>query len=326
MSTTVRPFRFGVQAFNAPTPQAWRDLARRTEDLGYSAFHLADHYIGGGPQLAKTNHPLQTLGSIPAMAVAAEATSTIRIGCRVFCVDYHVPAVLVKHAMTIDWFSGGRLEFGLGAGWLAGEYEAMGVSLDPPGVRVGRLEEMVQLTRALMAPGEVDHHGTHITTFGFQGEPQPIAAPPPIMVGGGSSRVLAMAGRLADIVSINFDNSSGVIGPVGVNSGKAAATEQKVQWVADGATAAGRDLPELEIAAYFTFVVDQPAVVAERFGAAFGMTADDVLEHPHALVGTVDGICDELVRRRELYGISYVTVGDSNLEAFAPVVARLAGT
>ena len=108
----TRPFRFGLQAYNATSPQEWRDKAKKAEDLGYSAFHLADHYIGHGPQLAKTNHPMQGVASIPAMTVAAEATSTIKIGCRVFCVDYHVPAVLVKNAMTIDWFSGGRLEFG----------------------------------------------------------------------------------------------------------------------------------------------------------------------------------------------------------------------
>ena len=76
----TRPFRFGLQAFNATSPQDWRDKARKAEDLGYSAFHLADHYIGNGPQLAKTHHPMQLLGAIPAMAVAAEATSTIKIG------------------------------------------------------------------------------------------------------------------------------------------------------------------------------------------------------------------------------------------------------
>jgi probable F420-dependent oxidoreductase len=321
----TRPFRFGVQAFSAESPAAWRDLSRRAEALGYSALHLADHYIGAGPQLAKTNHPLQGLAAIPAMTVAAEATTTLKIGCRVFCVDYHVPTVLVKNAATIDWFSGGRLELGLGAGWLAGEYEAMGLTMDSAGTRVGRLEEMVTLTKALLAPGEVDHRGTHLTAFGFQGEPQPQHGVPPIMVGGGSPRVLRMAGRLADIVSLNFDNSSGVIGPIGVTSGMAGPTAQKVAWVAEGAASADRPLPELEIGAYFTFVVPNPDVVAEGFGKAFGMTAADVMAHPHALVGTVDHLVDELQRRRDEYGISYVTVNGAAMEAFAPVVAALSG-
>lgn len=322
----TRPFRFGVQGYNATSPQEWRDKAKKAEDLGYSAFHLADHYIGNGPQLAKTNHPMQGIAAIPAMTVAAEATSTIKIGCRVFCVDYHVPAVLVKNAMTIDWFSGGRLEFGLGAGWLAGEYEAMGVRLDPPGVRIGRLEEMIHAARALMAPGEVDVHGPNINLYGFQGEPQPVAGMPPIMVGGGSKRVLTMAGRLADIASFNFDNSSGMIGPAGVASSMPELTALKTQWVREGAAAAGREMPELEIGAYFTFVVPDAAPVAEQFGKMFGMTGEQVLQYPHALIGPVDQICDELVRRREAYGTSYVTVGDGNIDAFAPVVARLAGT
>ena len=289
-----RPFRFGVQAFNATSPQDWRDKARKAEELGYSAFHLADHYIGNGPQLAKTNHPLQLLGSIPAMAVAAEATTTIKIGCRVFCVDYHVPAVLVKNAMTIDWFSGGRLEFGLGAGWLAGEYEAMGVRLDPPGVRISRLEETIAAARALMAPGEVELHGTHVHLTGFQGEPQPIAAVPPIMIGGGSRRVLTLGGRMADIVSFNFDNSSGMIGPAGVASSVPELTAKKVAWVADGAAQAGRPMPELEIGAYFTFVVPDATPVAEGFGKMFAMSVAEVLQYPHALIGPVEAICDEL--------------------------------
>ncbi len=320
-----RPFRFGVQAFNATSPQEWRDKAKKAEDLGYSAFHLADHYIGHGPQLAKTNHPMQLLGSIPAMAVAAEATSTIKIGCRVFCIDYHVPAVLVKNAMTIDWFSGGRLEFGLGAGWLAGEYEAMGVPLDAPGVRISRLEEAIVAAKALMAPGEVEVHGTHINLTGFQGEPQPVAGVPPIMVGGGSKRVLTLGGRLADIVSFNFDNSSGMIGPAGVASSMPELTQKKVEWVQAGAAAAGRAMPELEIGAYFTFVVPEAQPVAEQFGQMFGMTADQVIDYPHALIGPPEQIIETIIKRREQYGISYVTVGETSLDAFAPVVAALSG-
>ena len=321
----TRPFRFGIQAFNAASPQEWRDKAKKAEDLGYSAFHLADHYIGNGPQLAKTNHPMQGIAAIPAMTVAAEATSTIKIGCRVFCVDYHIPAVLVKNAMTIDWFSGGRLEFGLGAGWLAGEYEAMGVRLDPPGVRISRLEETILAARALMAPGEVDIKGDYVNLYGFQGEPQPVAGTPPIMVGGGSKRVLTMGGRLADIVSFNFDNSSGMIGPAGVASSIPELTAKKTQWVKDGAAAAGRALPELEIGAYFTFVVDDAAPVAEGFGGMFGMSAAEVLHYPHALIGPPSAIIEEIQRRREEYEINYFTVGDQNIEAFAPVVAALAG-
>ena len=126
----IKPFRFGIQSYSADSPEEWREMARKAESLGFSSFHLADHYIGEGPALTAANHPVQNLAAIPALAVAAEATQTIRVGCRVFCCDYHLPAVLAKEVATIDWFSGGRLELGLGAGWVETEYEAMGIPMD----------------------------------------------------------------------------------------------------------------------------------------------------------------------------------------------------
>ena len=114
----AKPFRFGVQSFNAESGADWAEQARLAESLGYSSFHLADHILGDGPALQRANHPQQNLAAIPAMAYAAAVTSTINIGCRVFCIDYHNPIVLIKSAMTIDKLSNGRLEFGLGAGWI----------------------------------------------------------------------------------------------------------------------------------------------------------------------------------------------------------------
>jgi alkanesulfonate monooxygenase SsuD/methylene tetrahydromethanopterin reductase-like flavin-dependent oxidoreductase (luciferase family) len=143
-----RPFRFAVQSFNADSGQSWADKVRKAEDLGYSAFHLADHILGPGPAIEKTNHPVQTLAAIPAMAYAAAVTSTIRIGCRVFCIDYHNPVVLTKSAMTIDLLSGGRLELGLGAGWLEEEYAAIGLPFDAPGTRIDRLADVLEGVKA----------------------------------------------------------------------------------------------------------------------------------------------------------------------------------
>ena len=105
-----KPFRFGVQSFNTDSGADWTEQVQRAEALGYSAFHLADHIIGPGPALQAANHPEQNLAAIPAMAYAAAVTKNIHIGCRVFCVDYHLHVVLIKSAMTIDRLSGGRLE------------------------------------------------------------------------------------------------------------------------------------------------------------------------------------------------------------------------
>jgi probable F420-dependent oxidoreductase len=317
-------FRFAVQSFNADSATEWTERARRAEALGYSAIHLADHLLGPGPAIEKTGHPIQNLAAIPAMAHAAAVTSTIRVGCRVFCIDYHVPLVLIKSAMTIDMLSNGRLEFGLGAGWLQEEYAAAGLTFDSPKVRIDRLADVLEGVKAFRGTGDCDVRNETLQWQGFEGVPKP-PGQPPIMIGGGSPRVLRLAGREADIVSLNFNNRSGVIGPDGVRSSSAEETQRKMDWVREGAGDRFADL-EIEIGAYFTFVMDDPAPALENMATAFGYSADEMRAHPHALFGSVDTICDELQRRRELFGISYVTVGDSVMDAFAPVVARLSGT
>jgi probable F420-dependent oxidoreductase len=231
--------------------------------------------------------------------------------------------MLAKEAATLDLFSGGRLELGLGAGWLQGEYEAAGIPFDPAPVRIDRLSETVQLIKALMADGQPSIHGEHVHAEGFEGAPKPVQKPhPPIMIGGGSKRVLSLAAREANIVSFNFNNRSGVIGPEGVKSATEEATAKKVGWVREAAGDRADDL-EFEVGAYFTFVTDDASGMAKGMGGAMGLSEEDMIHHPHALMGTVDAICEELERRREKLGFSYVTVGDNVMEAFAPVVAKL---
>ena len=321
----ARPFRFAVQSFSAKSASEWRDRARQVEDLGYSALHLADHILGPGEAIAATNHPIQELAAVPAMAMAAEATQKLRIGCRVFCIDYRHPAVLAKEAATLDLLSEGRLELGLGAGWLRNEYEAIGLAFDSPGVRIKRLGEIVKFIKAHMAGEPLDVKGEHVSVRGYSGVPEPAQRPhPPIMIGGGGRKVLSLAAREADIVSLNFNNRAGILGPDGVKSGTAEATAEKVGWVREAAGDRFDDL-ELEIGAYFTVVGDAGDAAAEGMAGAFGLTPEAMRAHPHGLFGTTDAICEELERRRSEYGISYATVGDNVIESFAPVVAKLAG-
>jgi probable F420-dependent oxidoreductase len=321
----ARPFRFGLQSYFAETPQQWRDQARRAESAGFSTFSVADHVIGPGPALAATNHAVQNVAAIPAMAVAMEVTSTIKIGARVFCTDYRQPVVFAKELATLDFFSEGRLELGLGAGWLQGEYEAMGVQWDRAGVRLDRFEETLRLIRAHFGEGEVDVQGQYVHASGFEGVPKPANGMPPIMIGGGARRVLGIAGREADIVSINFNNSSGKIGADGIGSSTAELTAQKIEWVRHGAGDRFDDL-ELEIAAYFTIVTDQRDMMLERLAPRFALTPEQIAQHPHVLVGSVDSICEQLIERRDTYGISYVTFGASVVDSVVPIVERLAGT
>jgi probable F420-dependent oxidoreductase len=321
----TRPFRFGVQSYAAPNPADWREQARKAESLGFGTFSVADHVIGPGPALAATNHPVQDVAAIPAMAVAAEATESIRIGARVFCVDYRQPVMFAKELATLDFFSGGRLEIGLGAGWLEGEYDAMGVPFDRAGVRIDRLEETITLLRAHFGEGEVDVQGEHVHAVGFEGVPTPPKGTPPIMIGGGAERVLGLAGREADIVSLNFNNRSGKIGPDGIGSSTAELTAQKMDWIRAGAGDRFADL-EIEIGAYFTVVAPQREATLEKMAPMFGLAPEQLAELPHALIGSVDEICDQLVERRESYGISYITFGSSVVDQVAPIVERLADT
>lgn len=336
-----RPFRFAVQSYSASSAAEWRNRARQAEDLGYSALHLADHYVGPGRVVEQTSHPVQELAAVPAMMAAAEATSRLRVGCRVFCVDYHHPVVLAKQAATLDLLSEGRLELGLGAGWLRAEYEALRIPFDPPGRRIRRLAATIALVKQAMggadAPFEAGAspagaeavrtaQGAPIAYDGFAPRPLPVQRPhPPIMVGGGGRRVLSLAAREADIVSLNFNNRAGVIGPDGVHSGAAAATDEKIGWLREAA-AERMDAIELEIGAYFTFVQPGAEAIAAEMGRSLGLSAGEMLRHPHGLFGEADAVADELRRRRERYGIHYITVPDSALEAFAPVVAQLAGS
>ncbi len=322
-------FRFAVQSYAATSAAEWREQARRAEALGYSTFHVADHVIGPGPALSATNHPVQNVAAIPAIAVAAEATTTIGVGCRVFCADYRNPVMLAKELATLDMFSEGRLEIGLGAGWLQGEYEAIGVPFEKAGVRLDRLEETIRLLRASFADGELNIIGTHTYAVGFDAVPKPVRtagrAMPRLMIGGGAQRVLGIAGREADIVSLNFNNASGKIGAAGIHSSTAEVTEQKLNWIRAGAGARFAQL-EIEIGAYFIAVTSDYQSGLATMANALGLDTAATADHPHVLVGSVDAICEQIIARRERFGISYITVAQRNAEFFAPVVAKLNGT
>lgn len=321
----TRPFRFAVSSYLATSRKEWVELARRVEDQGYSALHVADHYLGPGPVLAATGHRAQTLAAVPAIAVAAEVTTTLRVGARLFCASYHEAAVLAKTAASLDVLSEGRFECGVGAGWLAAEYEALGIPFPPPAERITRLAETVRLMRQCFSGEPVDVAGEYVRASGFTGLPVPVTGGgPPIMIGGGGPRVLRLAGELADIVSINFNNSAGAVGPSSFASSTAEETAKKVGWVRAGAGDRFGDL-ELEIGAYYVSVTGRSEVTLEQLAASLGIAAVDLASFPHALTGSVDEICETLERRRAEYGLSYITVGGAAADAFAPVVARLAG-
>ena len=216
-----------------------------------------------------------------------------------FNVDLHQPVVLAKELATLDMLSDGRLEVGLGAGWVAAEYEGLGVTMDRPGVRIARLGEVVELMKAHWSGRDVAVDGAHVHAHGFSGLPLPVQQPhPPIFIGGGRQRILTLAGQLADIVSFNFDNSAGRLGAASVASSGAIETEQKLEWVRAGAGDRFDDI-ELEIGAYFVAVDDDPRPMISAMAERFGVSDEEFASHPHAMLGSVDSICDTLHERRD---------------------------
>ena len=316
-------FRFSWQAFEAESAKDWQEKAKKAEDSGFSAFHLADHYLGPGPALDAASHPVQNIAAVPAIMAAASATNSIKVGCRVFCTSYRPAGVLAKEAMTIDFLTEGRLELGLGAGWVTSEYEALGIPFDPPGKRITRLEETIAVVKAHMKGEDLNFNGDQVKASGYQGLPASPSGKVPLMIGGGAPRVLGIAGREADIVSINYNNSSGHLAG-SRETDTAEATLKKIEWIKEGAGNRFNDI-ELEVGAYLTIVTDNQTETAKSFTDMLGMSVEEVLSFPHALIGSVDYICEELEKRRELFGITYISFPDNAAESAIPIVEKLSG-
>lgn len=311
---TQRPFRFGVQLNgSAADGAAWTETARKVEDLGYSVLTMPDHFT-------------DQLAPVPALTAAAAVTTTLRLGALVFDNDYKHPVVLAKELATMDVLSEGRVEIGIGAGWMASDYEASGIPYDRPGVRVDRFEEAVAVIKGVLGDGPFSFAGEHYRITDYDGRPPPVQEPaPPILIGGGGRRVLGIAAREADIVGINGTMTAGVVGPDALGTMTLDAVTTRVAHVREQAGSRIGDI-EFNIRAFFVSVTDDPASVVDGVASMFDVDPALVADSPFALVGTVSGIAEQLVRRREQLGFSYVIVGPDDIDAMAPVVAALAGT
>jgi probable F420-dependent oxidoreductase len=309
---TAHPFRFGVQASSAPSRSAWTELARRAQGQGYDVLTMPDHFS-------------DQLAPVPALMAAADATTALRVGALVWDNDFKHPVVLAKELATMDLLSDGRVEVGIGAGWMVTDYQQAGLAYDRPGVRIDRLVEAVTIMKALFAEGPCNIKGEHYTIDGLDGRPKPVQQPhPPFLIGGGGQRFLGVAARHADIVGVNPTLSTGAIGPEAISTMTAAAVDEKIGWVRD---AAGDRLAEVElnIRVQFVTVTDDPDTFASGIAGAVGFTTQQVLESPYVLTGPVPQLVDTLLARRERWGFSYVIVTQDAVDAFAPVVAALAG-
>lgn len=308
----ARRFRFGVDVHAPFDGRSWADTAREIEALGYSTLFVPDHFDEG-------------LGPIAALAAAATATTSLRVGTLVLDCDFRHPAVLARELASVDVLSGGRLEVGVGAGWKRLDYERSGIVMDAPKVRVDRMIEHVHVLRGLFGDAPFTFHGEHYDVTDLDGTPKPSTpGGPPILVGGGGRRVLRFAGAEADIVGVNASIHSGEIDTAAAHDSLAERIDEKVAWLRDGA---GARFDDLELNAWLAVaeVTDDAATFADALGAVFDADPKDVLASPLTLVGSPGEIAEHLHERRERWGYSYTVIPGDKAQDFAPTVAELTG-
>lgn len=316
MSNT-RPFRFGIKVAtdpgDLPTRDAWIALAQKTEDLGYATLSIADHVINGHLPIA-------------ALMFVADATRTLRIGSCVFDNNYRHPVLLAKEVAALDMFSGGRFELGLGAGSLRIDYDQAGLLFERPGIRIQRLAESVSILKQFFTRDAVTFAGEHYTVTDLATSPKAQQRPhPPIFIGGGGNKLLTLAAREADIIGMEarLRDDQGSTDP---SERTEAALAHKVELVRE---VAGERFAAIELNYGFaavTLTEDRQQAAEQRARKrGRGETADEILANPYLLIGTTEQMVETLQRRREQLGISYLQVFFEDIDAFAPVVARLAG-
>jgi len=306
-----RGFRFGVQVSKETSAKGWAELARRTEAAGYEVLTMPDHFT-------------DQLAPIPALMAAASATTTLRVGALVFDNDYKHPVILAKELATIDLLSEGRLEIGLGAGWMLSDYEEAGIPYDSPKVRIDRFIEGVAVIRGAMAEGSFSFSGDHYTITNYNGQPKPMQARPPLLIGGGGKRVLSYAAREADIIGINGTMTAGVVGPEALSTMTAESVDEKVALVAAAGAHRLNDI-EMNIRTFFVKVTNDRAATVDGISSMFGVSKDMIDASPFALIGSVEECIEQLLERRERWGFSYTIVGAENIDECAPIVAALRG-
>lgn len=311
--------------FLAPMPSAggtasdWLDRVHRIEDLGFDAVSVSEHLTSGWRLEATT-----------AMAAIVAATTRLRVLSLVLANDFRHPVLVHKAAATIDYVSGGRLELGLGAGWLERDYAAAGIPFESAGVRIERLGEAVAIIKGLFEAPTFSFAGRHYRVTDIQGLPRPTQLPrPPILIGGGGPRILGLAAREADIIGIHARLDDTAIGPAAARDMAEDAVAEKVGLVAAALEAAGRspDDIELQLTIYECRITDHRSTGGAG-SSSFSrfLRADPALlaRSPAVLVGSLTACVERLLELRDRFGFSVFKLsGDP--EATAPIVAALAG-
>lgn len=309
----MKPFRFGVQMSSLPADD-WAAAARRVESLGYSTLFFPDHF---GAQWDPT----------VGLTAAACATERLHVGSLVYGIDYRHPVIFAKQAATLHLVSGGRHEFGLGAGWMETDYVEAGLRYDRPGVRIERLDEALTVIRSMWEQEKTTFAGRHYQVRDVaRAAPLPAGERPRILVGGGGPRLLRVAGRHADIVGVNPMLPEGKVTNTTAADLAPERVQRKLDWIREGAEAAGRDFDAIELNAlvFVAALTDDPRGIRAALAANTGMTPEQVADCPLFLTGSASEIQDRLQKRREETGISYVVI-QGREDVMGPFAEAVAG-
>ncbi|GGZ27502.1 LLM class F420-dependent oxidoreductase [Streptomyces poonensis] len=302
-----RPFRFGVNLLSPAPADEWRAKCRRAEELGYDVILVPDHLGMPAP--------------FPALVAAAAATRRPRLGTFVLNAGFWNPALLAREVATTDALTGGRLELGLGTGYVRSEHETAGLPWGSPRERVDHLRHTVEELARLLGSEELPH--SQLRSSGETPMPRPVQQPRvPLLIGAGGDRMLRLTAEHADIAAFTGARSvpGGAMVPV-------TAEEFGERVALYGKLAAGREEPaELNLLIQLVAVTDDPgAAVQEWLPFAPQLTEEQVLELPVVLVGGLEEVVGRARALRERYGITYLTIMEAHMEAFAPVMAALRG-
>ncbi|MGW9028896.1 LLM class F420-dependent oxidoreductase [Streptomyces sp. NPDC055722] len=291
-----RPFRFGVNLLEPAAAGEWRDRCRRAEELGYDVILVPDHLGLPAP--------------FPALVAAAEATERPRVGTFVLNAGFWNPALLAREVATTDALTGGRLELGLGTGYVQAEHDRAGLPYGSPGERVDHLRRTVEELGGLL--GSEEHR------------PRPVQRPRvPLLIGAGGDRMLKLTAEHADIAA--FTGARSVPGSTTGRLAPLTAEELDGRVALYRKLAEGRAQPaELNLLIQLVAITeDRAAAVRPLVDRTPDLSLEQALGLPVVLLGTLDQIVEQIRDRRRRYGFSYLTVLEPHMEAFAPVIEAL---
>jgi probable F420-dependent oxidoreductase len=306
----VPTIHFGLQAGLDTDPRAWLELARRAEGAGFDTLYVADH-------------PGITASPFSALAAVAGATSTLHLGTYVLNVGVRDPLSIASNAATVDVLSDGRFVLGLGAGHTPAEWTMTGRDYPTAAARVGRLAETADVVMRLLAGEVVTHHGPHVDVDdAYLLTPRPVHDRLPLLIGGNGPRLVALGGRVADIVSLTGSGRTLADGHRHEVDWSEVATSRRVDLVRGAAPDSGGPVLDA-LVQHLAITRDRAAAAEQVAGHVAGATAADVLGAPFVLLGTLDELAAEIVQHHARWGFASYVVRPPAFDATAALIDHL---